>query len=55
MHRFDQQVYNGALWLPRSVRPALDSEGWERLQETAARPVSAPRHSEPQQQEQQQQ
>jgi len=37
------------------VRPALDSEGWERLQETAARPVSAPRHSEPQQQEQQQQ
>jgi transglutaminase-like putative cysteine protease len=37
------------------VRPALDSEGWERLQETAARPVTAPRSSEPQQQEQQQQ
>ncbi len=37
------------------VRPALDSEGWERLQETAARPVTASRSSEPQQQEQQQQ
>ena len=37
------------------VRPALDGEGWEHLQETAARPVSAPRATEPQQQEQQQQ
>ena len=36
------------------VRPALDSEGLERLQETAARPASAPRHGDPQQQEQQQ-
>jgi len=37
------------------VRPALDSEGWERLHETAAGPVIAPRASEPQQQAQQQQ
>ena len=37
------------------VRPALDSEGWERLQETAACPVIPARASEPQQQEQQQQ
>jgi transglutaminase-like putative cysteine protease len=35
------------------VRPALDSEGWEHLQETAAGPPAQARANEPQQQQQQ--
>ena len=37
------------------VRPALDSEGWEHLQETAAGPQEVARTEEPPQQQQQQQ
>ena len=37
------------------VRPALDSDGWEHLRETAAGPVGEPRGEEPPQQQQQQQ
>ena len=37
------------------VRPALDSEGWEHLVETAAGPAEAPESEGPQQQQQQQQ
>jgi transglutaminase-like putative cysteine protease len=36
------------------VRPALDSEGWEVLQESSAAPAQLPHEDEPQQQQQQQ-